>query len=352
MTKQIKFNLKLDGHDVRDLDGLLNNLNIDDLYEYFLSTLLLRWLEVRGYQELAAQVRMIPGDAPERAIKEGLLRIFAPDQDNLNTVQRLSDFEFGRKVRHEAKPGEETDSQVSLMISLSFEEYEDLLRRIIKDSDDFSVVKSCVDKILSEYGPLFCADYMRFWDIMAYVAPLAIFAVLMNKDYRQCFVCAKEEGSIARLRTDLTVSALVKLLVDKPEDRPDAYFKIPHSNLIPPTREAFNKDLKTLVRCDSSTSHFKVAETLIPWESKHYLLNYLCSFRANTKSEWVNVEATDDREFLILCVPPNGAVRSHGRRNQKLTNSDVEGRFPILRGIDFSNSGLFGVSHRLIYMEI
>ena len=51
MAKTIKFNLVCDGNSVRTLEDLKNNFSIEDVLEYYKSGLLLRWLNVRGFEE-------------------------------------------------------------------------------------------------------------------------------------------------------------------------------------------------------------------------------------------------------------------------------------------------------------
>ena len=51
MAKTIKFNLILDGNQVRTLDGLRENFSIEDIIGYYEKGILSRWLKVRGYDK-------------------------------------------------------------------------------------------------------------------------------------------------------------------------------------------------------------------------------------------------------------------------------------------------------------
>lgn len=59
MAKTIKFNLILDNYPVRNIEGLQEHFSIEDMLKYFENGLLLRWLNVRGYDEQYALVKNI-----------------------------------------------------------------------------------------------------------------------------------------------------------------------------------------------------------------------------------------------------------------------------------------------------
>ena len=50
MAKTIKFNLICDDKPVRTIEDLQENFSIEDVLKYYQNGLLLRWLEVRGYE--------------------------------------------------------------------------------------------------------------------------------------------------------------------------------------------------------------------------------------------------------------------------------------------------------------
>lgn len=50
MAKTIKFNLILDNYPVRNIEGLQEHFSMEDMLKYFENGLLLRWLDVRGYE--------------------------------------------------------------------------------------------------------------------------------------------------------------------------------------------------------------------------------------------------------------------------------------------------------------
>lgn len=59
MAKTIKFNLILDNYPVRNIEGLQEHFSIEDMLKYFENGLLLRWLNVRGYDEQYTLVKNI-----------------------------------------------------------------------------------------------------------------------------------------------------------------------------------------------------------------------------------------------------------------------------------------------------
>ena len=76
MAKTIKFNLILDNYPVRNIEGLQEHFSIEDMLKYFENGLLLRWLNVRGYDEQYALVKNIDKSLEKKEIVKELVKIF------------------------------------------------------------------------------------------------------------------------------------------------------------------------------------------------------------------------------------------------------------------------------------
>ena len=78
MGKKIKFNLRCDGNPVRNLDDLRDNFVIEDILGYYDSGLLLRWLEVRGFEAEREEVARLAesGTTDQVDLVQELSRIF------------------------------------------------------------------------------------------------------------------------------------------------------------------------------------------------------------------------------------------------------------------------------------
>ena len=63
MAKTIKFNLILDNYPVRNIEGMQEHFSMEDMLKYFDNGLLLRWLDVRGYEKEYEKVSAIDKNA-------------------------------------------------------------------------------------------------------------------------------------------------------------------------------------------------------------------------------------------------------------------------------------------------
>ncbi|WP_022954623.1 hypothetical protein [Leucothrix mucor] len=59
MAKKIKFNLRLDGNPVRNIEGIRDNFSIDDVLEVYQDGILQRWLKSRGFDDICHEVKNI-----------------------------------------------------------------------------------------------------------------------------------------------------------------------------------------------------------------------------------------------------------------------------------------------------
>lgn len=76
MAKTIKFNLILDNYPVRNIEGMQEHFSIEDMLKYFDNGLLLRWLNVRGYEKEYEKVSAIDKNADKKTIITELVKIF------------------------------------------------------------------------------------------------------------------------------------------------------------------------------------------------------------------------------------------------------------------------------------
>ena len=76
MAKTIKFNLILDNCPVRNIEGLQEHFSIEDMLKYFENGLLLRWLDVRGYETQYAAVEAVDKSLDRKEIVMALVKIF------------------------------------------------------------------------------------------------------------------------------------------------------------------------------------------------------------------------------------------------------------------------------------
>ena len=88
MAKTIKFNLICDDKPVRTIEDLQENFSIEDVLKYYQNGLLLRWLEVRGYEAEYKKVSEIREIEALEIVKE-LIKIFDIEANSPKIISLL-----------------------------------------------------------------------------------------------------------------------------------------------------------------------------------------------------------------------------------------------------------------------
>lgn len=357
MTKKIKFNLFLDGFPARSLEDITTHFNIDDLYDHYQSGLLLRWMEARDYTEELKAVEGINHEEDAKVIIEKLTTIFFKNADQsfiksaaLSLVHKKEQEERLQELKKEG--AKEND-----VICKYFQGYEGVLADIIASREDFNLVKGHVRKMLSYYEAAFKLDYMRFWDIMIYAAPLAIFAVLMNMKYRSCYLSyeASHDDSynadnMSQVNNEIvlphfTVRQLVAKITAK--DGCGAV-ELPFGDKVPPPRHAFLDDLKTLFEY-SGMKYCKVGGTQMPLTGDHYFAKSVKFLNMMDGSDiYEQIEISENKKFMILYISDKCKVKGY-RSTVSLECKEVNGKYPILTGLEYRCAMR---TSALIYMEV
>lgn len=100
MAKRIKFNLICDGYPVRTIEELQEHFAIEDILDYYNGNdkLLLRWLELREFNDELSKVKAITATESKEIIKD-LARIFGVDIDE-DDIESYFRSETYRKERY------------------------------------------------------------------------------------------------------------------------------------------------------------------------------------------------------------------------------------------------------------
>ena len=349
MAKTIKFNLMMDGAPVRTLEELRDHFNIEDLLEHYHSGLLHRWLTVRGLQAHSEKIGAISAKN-DADIARQLITIFEMhgNQEQAQEIiraielkkvhQRLLVYLSGKHFKREE------------VINTYHQEYEDLLKSLTPDyfcislktynallslnanfqkfttlvdkrygklselwqdmkntvgenyfsaykyqilqhlekggRKDFSFIKASIKHLVKAYHKLLAVDIIRFYNAFIEYEPLVIMAVLMHKEARNLFF-------------------------DKPQ---------------------INQQLSNL----------------IDWN----FLNLLPvkTFDEQTEGCWKAIEEAG-MECMILRIESGSFVqhysRGYGKISEELSAEKVNGKFPILNGIDYKG---INANHKLVYL--
>lgn len=103
MAKRIKFNLICDGYPVRTIEELQEHFAIEDILDYYNGNdkLLLRWLELREFNDELSKVKAITATESKEIIKD-LARIFGVDidEDDIDSYFRSETYRKERDKRY------------------------------------------------------------------------------------------------------------------------------------------------------------------------------------------------------------------------------------------------------------
>ena len=203
--KTIRFNLRF--HDknetipIRSLEDMKDHMCIDDLYEFFMSGHLERWLKVHypNETEKAEALASIDKKGETRKILTGLFKkLFENDESfSMEEVNNAIDsFLCPEEIRKREAALARSLGKVRDAMDKEFDNYENLLQIIEESADNFGKVKSNVRTMLELYPRLFEKDFIRFFFLMREKCPLAIFAVLMDETWRRLYLPIVQENKI------------------------------------------------------------------------------------------------------------------------------------------------------------
>ena len=71
-------------------------------------------------------------------------------------------------------------------------------------------------------------------------------------------------------------------------------------------------------------------------------------FGGETDNYWKDLEP-GDKKYMILKIDSGDSVRSAGKRDEILEVKDVNGKFPILDGVDYRSKYTY---HKVLYIEV
>ncbi|MBF0228233.1 MAG: hypothetical protein HQK63_01355 [Desulfamplus sp.] len=177
MTKPIKFNLILDGKPIRDITGLEENFNIDDLLEHYKSGVLQRWLKIRQHSDLLAKVEAIT-EKDDLKIAESLVNIFGISLNKQEIGDAVYPIIFRRTKENQLKEYEKNSLMEKAVINKYHEDYRSLCEGLKKSKTDYSFVKHSLKKMESEFFGLYEMNYSALFLDLIKESPLSVFGIL------------------------------------------------------------------------------------------------------------------------------------------------------------------------------
>ncbi len=290
MVKAIRFNLILDGNPVRNLEGLRKNFNINDVLRYYNNGLLKTWLSVRGYTDSLSKIESISSQ-DERKIIRDLVNIFEIEIDSKQLEESLYSIVFHKQWQTMLSDNARNNFQHQEVIQNYCNGYDSLLKDMLADKDNMALMKNSMRQISENYLGIFKYHLPSFYDEFMEKAPLAIFVSLMNPVLREYFLSSELSNK-------------------------------------------FSKD------------SIKILEVLR--NIFDLLKNHLKTFKGDTKEYW-NVIESKGNKFMLIGMREGNFVRNAGKDGEKLSASDVNGKFPILDGIDYMSNN---PEHEIGYLEV
>ncbi|MCD4819954.1 MAG: hypothetical protein K8S23_14820 [Candidatus Cloacimonetes bacterium] len=83
-------------------------------------------------------------------------------------------------------------------------------------------------------------------------------------------------------------------------------------------------------------------------ENDNSYANYCNYFSGKTDDYWKDLEPKN-KKYMIISMQEGNFIRNSAKQGEQFSATDVNGKFPILNGIDYKSNN---ASQKLIYMEV
>ena len=291
MAKTIKFNLILDDYPVRNLEGIQEHFSIEDMLKYFKNGLLLRWLDVRGYESQYDAVAKIKKDESAKKIVQELVKIFEVEIKKENIEKGIKILEYLDEEKELNAIYQKNAFEKKKIIEDYHSGYEKLKNHMVENKDNMAVLKADVLKMEREYAGLFDLNYRAIYFMLAQEVPKAVFVILTKNRFREKWL--GEEGAKSIL----------------------GHMKM---NLLRPERlkEILGEDLKIVKR--------------------------------DTQAMWDPIERAEIK-IMALKIEAGTFIKNAGEFSEKLSEQDVENKFLLMNGLEYQCNNS---NYELLYMEV
>ena len=179
MAKTIKFNLILDNYPVRNIEGLQEHFSIEDILKYFENGLLLRWLNVRGYDEQYAAVEAIDKSFDRKEIVMSLVKIFEVVEMDIADIEKaigiLTYLDEEKELNAIYKENAYAKKQI---IDDYHSGYTALIMHMEENKDSMALLKADAIQMEREYFGLFELNHYELYCRLVESTTKAIFALL------------------------------------------------------------------------------------------------------------------------------------------------------------------------------
>lgn len=400
MAKNIKFNLIIDEKPIRTLEALEENFVIDDILNYFKNGLLEKWLEVRCYNDLCEKIKLIDKNANDVDIILSIVDIFGFDIDSSNVESSIYNIEYQNKIKSDLIRYKRNNFNIKEIINDYHNDYFRLKDTLL--SNVFSIEKflrfnfdnfQCLIKI--HENNTFILSYYYFSSIGDLIhilkkgkvdfkdnkyhftnEDLSIFS-LVNKSV---YSSPHESTNIHLLKLSIVDSKNVSVEICLENSKEIIINCTPNVICLDSIKmklKLISKDYKNLLKLDLlSFSHlFWQKEPLVIYLALtidnlrkiildndeivkkisnfnsleyHLCLNYFKKCNDITEDYYKDIEDSG-KKYMIIHIDSGTFVRSYGNSKEELSPDDVNGKFPILDGIQYKNKSK---NNTLVYLEV
>ena len=222
-----------------------------------------------------------------------MINIFNVETDEKKVEESIYMFQYQEERRQTYEIYKIENYNVVNIIEDYEHDYLQLVRGILMNPNDVSLIKANIAEMVSNYDWVFELNHRElFWNLMKR-SPLGVMCLLMNEESRKYYLPGGDN-----------------------EDKKRMFQAI--CNLIE------QSDFEKLLRGN------------------------LITFSGMTDGYWKDLEPKG-KKFMIVSMEIGDFVRSAGKSGGDLTGSDIKNAFVILDGIDYKSNYS---SHKLRYMEV
>lgn len=292
MAKTIKFNLILDNYPVRNIEGMQEHFSIEDMLKYFDNGLLLRWLNVRGYEKEYEKVSAIDKNADKKTIITELVKIFeVVDLDDSEIEKAIGILYYLEEEKLLNAVYKENAFEKKQVIDDYNFGYTALVMHMEENKDNMAVLKADAIQMEREYFGLFELNYYELYFRLLVSAPKALFAILTRDAFRKFWI---GEEANAKIYTSVKYSLLVKSKA----------------------KEILGDDLKIVKR--------------------------------NTQAMWDPIERPEVK-LMVINIDSGTFIKNAGNFSEKLGSTDVNDKLVKFDGLEYQCND---ESYELLYMEV
>lgn len=292
MAKTIKFNLILDNYPIRNIEGLQEHFSIEDMLKYFENGLLLRWLNVRGYDKQYAAVEAIDKSLNRKEIVMALVKIFEvvemDDEDIEKAIGILTYLDEEKELNAIYRENAFAKKQV---VDDYHSGYTALVVHMEENKENMALLKADAIQMEREYFGLFELNHYELYFRLVESAPKAIFAILTRDAFRKFWI-----------------------------------------------GEEANEKIYTSVK----------KALLATTKAKEILGNDLKIVKRNTQAMWDPIERPEVK-LMVISIASGTFIKNAGEFSEKLGNTDVNNKLLKFNGLEYQCND---ASHELLYLEV